>query len=1052
MASDIDKEALSSEPHGEQHQVPEDAENKPPLDELKRRSRISLEWPELCSALAGMAVFSENRKKLGQLGTEECETAELRSKMFTLTEEMLRVLSSGLGYFQFHDLELAEAIASLRLGRTLSPTELLNIRKLLELSLKAKAFVAGRDHNDRRRSYPQISEELSTLNPDPKLAEKLGRSVDDEAHILSTASPELAAARASLAAAERRLVGDLERLLKSNSIRDALQDPVWMERDGHYVLPVRTDRKSAVEGTTISVSQSGSTLFIEPAGLAQARAALESAKRDEHVALNRVLRELSHDCRQQLEDVTECAAILLAMDRLVARARLAKQLGAVRPELHTDKRRPFITLEGARHPLFLLEGKPCIPNRFGFGAGSGTGSSSGSGAGTGTGKGPESRDKVTEKPPCVLVLSGPNAGGKTVSMKTFGIFVLMAKSGLFVPADRAAIFDFDSVYAAIGDSQNRQEDLSTFSAHLQVLMEIMQRATPNALILLDEGFVGTDPAMGAALARAVLESLAERRICTVITTHFSQLKTISDENPAFINASMEFEQSDIRPTYRLLEGIPGQSYALELASRMGFPNELLNRAKTLHGKEAGRMERLLQELQIARNQADHERRQQEQIRTELESMQKSLAQDTASLQAMRADLAAQYEDKLQRRLNAFRNALEIRERQFERRKERLIQDIEQQQRIIRVAETSVTEHDSNEAKKASDPKENPGRTTAAKTNPLKEDLTRQNPLKDFAALAKLAEQRGFTAVNQRSKANNKDKSPSAKDRKWLQGSKWNTGDVDEILELEDDDHDNSSKLLSAAQRAFANMSQEFKDLESEFSDDLDAALELAGFVRSDQNQGHSNSKHSEGNRAGGSKNILSKNDPQTKQTPTISEAEARKLFVPGAKVKSSQFKETGEIREPLGSKGLVLCQFGAIKTKLHFSALTLVRPAPGKSSAQSQTFASSSRSHRKPTNNLQNKGSGKAILDIMLPPINVFPSRTIDLRGCEVDVALDRLDRFIDRVYREEMSSFVILHGHGMGAVKTAIRNWLKTFDTPSRYRPGTAGEGGDGVTIVVLD
>jgi DNA mismatch repair protein MutS2 len=1030
MASDRDKEAAIPGPAGEQDGLPEDGESNPLVDELMRRSRMSLEWPELCSALAALAVFSENRRKLGQLGTEECETAALRDRMFALTEEMLRVLSAGLGYFQFHDLELAEAIASLRLGRTLSPTELLNLRKLLELSLRAKAFVAGRDHSDRRRNYPQISEKLSTLSPDPKLAEKLTRSVDDEAHILSTASPELAAARAALATAERRLVGDLERLLKSNSIRDALQDPVWMERDGHYVLPVRTDRKSAVEGTTISVSQSGSTLFIEPAGLAQARAALEAAKRDEHVALNRVLRELSHDCRQQLEDITECAEILLAMDRLVARARLAKQLGAVRPELHTDKRRPFITLEGARHPLFLLEGKPCIPNKFGF------------------------RDKVTEKPPCVLVLSGPNAGGKTVSMKTFGIFVLMAKSGLFVPADRAAIFDFDSVYAAIGDSQNRQEDLSTFSAHLQVLMEIMQRATSNALILLDEGFVGTDPAMGAALARAVLESLAERRICTVITTHFSQLKIIADENPAFINASMEFEQSDIRPTYRLLEGVPGQSYALELASRMGFPDELLNRAKTLHGKEAGRMERLLQELQIARNQADHERRQQEQIRTELESMQKSLAQDTASLQTMRADLAAQYEDKLQRRLNAFRNALEIRERQFERRKERLIQDIEQQKRIIKVAETNVTEHDPIGAKKGSDPKENPG-----KANQVKENLNKQNPLRDFAALAKLAEQRGFTAVNQRNKKNSRNKSPLANDRKWLQGSKWNTGDVDEIpdlAEFDDDDHDNSSKLLGAAQRAFASMSQEFKDLESEFSDDLDAALELAGFVRSDDNQGHSISKHAEGSRSGGSGSASSKTTPQTKQTPAISEADARKLFVPGAKVKSSQFKETGEVREPLGSKGLALCQFGAIKTKLHYSALTLVKAAPGKSSAQPQTFASSSRSHRKPANNRHNqgggKGSGKAVLDIMLPPINVFPSRTIDLRGCEVDVALDRLDRFIDRVYREEMPSFVILHGHGMGAVKTAIRNWLKTFDTPSRYRPGTAGEGGDGVTIVVLD
>lgn len=996
-------------------------------DTLERRSRTSLEWPELCAALAGLAVFSENRKILEQLSTEECETPELRNMMFALTEEMLRVLSAGLGYFQFQDVQLAEAIASLRLGRTLSPTELLNIRRLLELSLRAKAFVAGRDHNDRRRSYPQISEKLSNLNPDPKLAEKLLRSVDDEAHILSSASDELAAARAALAAAERRLVGDLERLLKSHSVRDALQDPVWMERDGHYVLPVRTDRKSAVEGTTISVSQSGSTLFIEPAGLAQARAALEAAKRDEHVALNRVLRELSSDCQRQLEALTECAAILLAMDRLVARARLAKQLGAIRPDLHTNHRLPLIQLEGARHPLFLLEGKPCIPNRFGFGS-------------------------EHDKTPCILVLSGPNAGGKTVTMKTFGIFVLMARSGLFVPADRASLFDFDAVYAAIGDSQNRQEDLSTFSAHLRVLQEIMERATPNALILLDEGFVGTDPAMGAALARAVLESLAKRRICTVITTHFSQLKTISDENPAFLNASMEFEQSDIRPTYRLLEGVPGQSYALELASRMGFPKELLARAKTLHGKEAGRMERLLQELQIARNQADQERRQQEQIRNELEGLQKSLASETAALQTMRADLAAQYEDKLQRRLNAFRNSLEIRERQFERRKERLYQDLEQQQRALQQRPT-VQQELSQET----------GEPTSTTSQGSKQSpAPKQNPIKDFAALARLAEQRGYSAVNQKQKSgksNSREKTGTGNDRKWLQGSKWNTDDVDEILELSqlsDEDHGKSDALLRAAERAFANMSQEFKDLESAFSDDLDAALELAGFMPPEQLTNPSQSKPSGGHAGAASWNTASANRSPTKQPSTLSEAEAeaeaRKLFLPGAKIKSAQFKETGEVREGLGSKGLVMCQFGAMKTKIHFSDLTLVKAAPAKGSLQPQTPVSSSRSPRKPGHPQSNRANGKAVLDIMLPPINVFPSRTIDLRGCEVDVALDRLDRFLDRVYREEMPSFVILHGHGMGAVKSAIRNWIKTFDTPCRYRPGTAGEGGDGVTIVVLD
>lgn len=968
-------------------------------------SVAGLDWAELCRHLASQCCFAQNRAAFSQLGSEGPPSPEERNETLALTAEMLRALACAEASFDFVDVPIDEALKSLRLGRTLRPDELLTIRRILEQASRVRTFITTRDSSgaQRRQDFPLLAAQLETLHPDTALAARLTASVDDEGTILDTASPELGQARSDLVAAERRLVSGLENLLRSASIRDALQEPLWMERDGRYVLPVRTDRKSNIDGLTIGVSQSGSTLFIEPTAVAAHRASLDAARRDEQIALHRVLNELTRWCRKSEDSLVACAGTLLQLDGLRGRARFASQLGGIPPGLVDDPTEPAFDLVGARHPLFVLTGKPCVAHDFSFA---------------------HNQDQAK----CILVLSGPNAGGKTVTMKLLGLFALMAREGLYLPATRARVFCFDKVFAAFGDSQSLQEDLSTFSAHLKTVRDFVAAADNKTLVLLDEGFVGTDPAVGSALARAVLEDLASRRVCTVITTHFSPLKAIADDNSAFLNASMEFEHEALKPTYRLLVGVPGQSYALELATRMGFSAQTIERARELYGKEAGRLEKLLGELQAARTQVDKERSEQIRLRSELERELQSLRAETEHLSQLRSGLVTEYSEKLQKRLNAFRNALEIRERQFFRSRQSLLDALEKQQ------QRQESKQEPEQGTEQSLPKPSPAPSAKPKdaAPAAQAGIPRKGQtLRDFADLGRLGPVvTGKSATQAVTRQNNQ--------RKWLLGSRYDSQDIDDLIDLNKTyDHEASTEdWLAEAKSLVGQLQDEFDDLDEQLGSHLDQELAKAS---APQSRGIKQEPRAPAP-------VRQAAQPHVSQKPPSPE-----VFQPGVKVTRAGLAGTGEVLERPSSKGMVSVSFKGMKTRVHFSELKLAEtkgtPRPDIKPFRDQ------HAPRPP----QAKTSGSplargAILDVLLPPQTVFASRTIDLRGNEVDVALERLDRFVDKALREDMPSFVILHGHGTGAVKKAVRSWLAGLRLACRYRPGTAGEGGDGVTVVVVD
>lgn len=537
---------------------------------LRQDSLSRLEWFKITGFLAELATFPHSKIELTQL--EPWLDKENRDFFFLTTAEMLELNTTGSGLtLESFDFQLFEN--SLKREGILSPLALYQILTALKLAINTFNFF--KQEKSRILKYPKLSECAFLLRPHPELMHKLLKSIDSQGSILSSASPELYAARSRVEHAKRKIVEHLEEIIRKQEIKTSLQDGVWMLREGRYVLPVRADRKSGVEGIPRGVSQSGSTVFIEPNALALQHAQLEKAQNDVEIEENRIIRELSKECFIIKDDILFNAEQLTLLDIINARSLFA---GLIKGHLPTfikqdDKSLRFSFLT-AKHPLFLLEKKQCVANDL------------------------ELKPVKNSNSPAVWVLSGPNAGGKTVAMKTVGVLTLMAKAGLFVSCEKAELIEYEDIFVELGDRQNREEDLSTFSGHLSQIKKIAELSNDKTLILLDEGFVGTDPAIGVAMARATLEFFAQKNATVIITTHFCNLKTLVVGDCRFYNGSMEFEPHRLLPTYKLLNGIPGQSYAIELAERMGLSSEIIQKARNYYGNEAQRMENILKELQL----------------------------------------------------------------------------------------------------------------------------------------------------------------------------------------------------------------------------------------------------------------------------------------------------------------------------------------------------------------------------------------------------------------------------------------------------------------------
>jgi DNA mismatch repair protein MutS2 len=519
----------------------------------------ALELPAIVERLAALTSFPPSRE-LAEATVPVADAEHVRL-LNDQTDEAVRLLDeqaqAGIG--SAHDTRAALERAA-RGGR-LAPDELLAIAETAEATGRFAVRLA-------EWRGPQLSSVREEFDPAPELRERIGRSIDEGGEILDTASPELGAIRKRLRTAQDRVRERLNAMLRSPAMAGVIGEAIVTVRSGRYVIPIRAEAKGRVKAIVHDQSASGATLFVEPLTVVELNNAWTEATLAEEREEDRILEQLSRAVEARAESLRDSLAALARADLWIARARLAAQLDGVRPTIAHDA----VELLSARHPLLGPGAVPIdlrLGNRFGYQA---------------------------------MVITGPNTGGKTVSLKTLGLLALMHQSGMRVPAaDGARLPVYRRVMADIGDEQSIAQSLSTFSSHLRNVVRFASDAGPGTLVLLDEIGAGTDPTEGSALAMAIVARLIDAGAMVAATTHYAELKSFATEHPGVTNAAVEFDVATLRPTYRLTIGLPGKSQAFAIAERLGLPEPILADARARISAEHASMEETL--AAIARAEA-----------------------------------------------------------------------------------------------------------------------------------------------------------------------------------------------------------------------------------------------------------------------------------------------------------------------------------------------------------------------------------------------------------------------------------------------------------------
>ncbi len=534
----------------------------------------TLEFDKVLAALAEHAV-SPAAKELC-LSLSPAETREDAEKALGQTASAEKLLLN-FGAPSFGSLkDVTGACARAQNGAQLAPSELLAAANVLKLTERLKKFLDEHlDENDA------LSEDRYSLVPNNYLADKILSSFVGEDEVADGASPALREIRRKQSQARNKIKSSLDSLVRSQQTQKYLQENIVTQRNGRYVIPVKAEYRSEIAGLVHDTSSSGATLFIEPMSVVNANNELSELDAKERAEIDRILSALSSEVGDYAETISEDFRTARFFDFCFAKARYAAALRAVRPELNENG---VIQAEKARHPLISKD--KCVPIDIALG------------------------DKYS-----ALIVTGPNTGGKTVSLKTTGLLCLMAKSGLFVPChDEAKIGFFDRVFADIGDEQSIEQSLSTFSAHMANISSILTQITPNSLVLMDELGSGTDPVEGAALAIAIIEQMQATGARIMCTTHYAELKLYALQTPDVENASCEFDVATLKPTYRLIIGIPGKSNAFAIASMLGISEDIINNAKFHLDNESVKVERVLADLEISKKTAQFDIERAEHIR------------------------------------------------------------------------------------------------------------------------------------------------------------------------------------------------------------------------------------------------------------------------------------------------------------------------------------------------------------------------------------------------------------------------------------------------------
>ncbi|TYP69767.1 endonuclease MutS2 [Paenibacillus methanolicus] len=470
-----------------------------------------------------------------------------------------------------------------KIGGTLNPAELLEIAETIRGSRRVKRHVLNLHEDD---PIPQLAFQAEQLTEHKSLEDAILACIDDQAEVMDSASSELAAIRREIRGGEGRIREKLESMIRSSSVQKMLQDAIITIRGDRYVIPVKQEYRSHFGGIVHDQSGSGATLFIEPEAIVAMNNKLREQRAAESREIEKILQILTAQTAEYADELLLDLDVLGQLDFAFAKARLAHGMRASLPMVND---RGFLKLKRGRHPLIAHE--KVVPLDVELG------------------------DQYS-----AIIVTGPNTGGKTVSLKTIGLLSLMAMSGLFVPAeDGSELSVFDAIYADIGDEQSIEQSLSTFSSHLTNIIRILKGMTPRSLVLLDELGAGTDPAEGSALAIAILEHMHKMGCRIVATTHYSELKAYAYNRKGIINASMEFDVQTLSPTYRLLVGVPGRSNAFAIAERLGLQRSIIEHARGEVSEEDMRVESMIASLEADRIGAEAERHRAEALRKQMEA-------------------------------------------------------------------------------------------------------------------------------------------------------------------------------------------------------------------------------------------------------------------------------------------------------------------------------------------------------------------------------------------------------------------------------------------------
>ncbi|OEH91923.1 endonuclease MutS2 [Bacillus solimangrovi] len=485
--------------------------------------------------------------------------------------------------------EIRPSIKRAEIGGMLSSKELVEVSSTIYASRQAKQYVLSLvDEDIDIPILEQYVEQLQMLND---LENKINNCIDDNGAVMDGASDRLRSIRTKLRTTESRVREKLESITRSSSTQKMLSDNIITIRNDRYVIPVKQEYRSSFGGMVHDQSSSGATLFIEPQSVVELNNKLQEAKVQEKQEIEKILLELSGFVAEDAYGLRENVEILAQIDFMFTKAKLGRTMKASKPEMNNEG---YVDLKKARHPLISED--EIVAN-----------------------------DITLGKEYTSIVITGPNTGGKTVTLKTLGLLTLMAQSGLQIPAlDGSKMTVFQAVYADIGDEQSIEQSLSTFSSHMTNIVEILKKVDHESLVLFDELGAGTDPQEGAALAIAILDEVYHKGARVIATTHYPELKAYGYNREGVLNASVEFDVESLRPTYRLLLGVPGRSNAFEISKRLGLQSDVIEKAKSHMSAESNKVENMIASLEESRKRSELEMEESVRLRKESESLQRDL--------------------------------------------------------------------------------------------------------------------------------------------------------------------------------------------------------------------------------------------------------------------------------------------------------------------------------------------------------------------------------------------------------------------------------------------